>query len=161
MPLNVRRSWLNCRSAQGDWVHLGGPLTERMVRPSMDKKRLGNWLQALSRGDRRKILMGASLVAVMGIWLLSSGCAATTGAAGAALGYGLTGNARGAALGAGAGILAGSMFDAGLVRPYHYPGPYYGPGYYAPYYPGRWVRVPGHWDYFGRWIPPHTKWVPY
>lgn len=111
--------------------------------------------------DRRNILMGALLVTVTGIWLLSSGCAATTGAAGAALGYGLTGNARGAALGAGAGILAGSMFDAGLVGPYYHPRSYYGPGYYAPYSPGRWVHVPGHWDYFGRWIPPHTKWVPY
>lgn len=152
---------MSCKGARGDWAHLEGPLRERMAMGSMGNKRLRNSLQALSGRGRRNILTGASLVTVIGIWLLSSGCAATTGAAGAALGYGLTGNARGAALGAGAGILAGSMFDSGLVRPYYYPGGYYGPGYYGPYSPGRWVHVPGHWDYFGRWIPPHTKWVPY
>ena len=164
LDLGVRRSRLPGKDARGDWAHPERPLRERMRRRSMNSsmegKGLRHWFRTLS--NKRGVLTGALLSAITGIWLCSSGCAATTGAAGAALGYGLTGNARGAALGAGAGILAGSMFDAGIVQPYYYyPGPYYGPRYYAPYPPGRWVHVPGHWDYFGRWIPPHTKWVPY
>lgn len=94
-----------------------------------------------------------------GLWvsafLVLTGCAATGGAGGALLGYGITGNARGAAMGAGAGILAGSLFDAGVVRPHPWYGPYYSPG------PGRWVYVPGHWDPYGRWVPPRRYWAPY
>lgn len=100
------------------------------------------------------------LLAIACLGFLWSGCAATTGAAGAALGYGITGNARGAALGAGAGILAGSLYDIGALRP-SYPSAYYAPPhYYSPHY-GRWIRVPGHPDYYGRWVPPHWEWVPY
>ena len=103
-----------------------------------------------------------ALVLVVGLTLSLYGCAATGGAAGAALGYGITGNARGAALGAGAGILAGGLYDAGVLRPY--PPSYYAspPPYpYAPPPSGRWVWVPGHWDYYGRWIPGHREWAPY
>ena len=99
------------------------------------------------------------LMAVFCVGVLFSGCAATGGAAGAALGYGITGNARGAALGAGAGILAGSLYDVGAVHPaypYAYsPAPYYGPA------SGRWVWAPGYWDPYGRWVPPYRYWAPY
>lgn len=105
-----------------------------------------------------RLLRGASMVLVLGLAVGLWGCAATGGAGGALLGYGITGNARGAAMGAGAGILAGSLFDAGVIRPHPYS--YGPPAYYAPA-PGRWVYVPGHWDAYGRWVPPHRYWAPY
>jgi len=105
----------------------------------------------------QRVWMVLGLILMLGTGVLLSGCAATGGAGGALLGYGLTGNARGAAMGAGAGILAGSLFDAGVIRPsYPYgPGPAYGPP------PGRWVHSPGYWDPYGRWVPPHRYWAPY
>lgn len=102
----------------------------------------------------KKFRTTLGLCLVLPLALALWGCAATGGAGGALLGYGLTGNARGAAMGAGAGILAGSLFDSGIIRPG--PPPYY----YSPY-PGHWVYVPGHWDPYGRWVPPRRYWVSY
>lgn len=101
---------------------------------------------------------GASMFVLLGLAVGLAGCAATGGAGGALLGYGITGNARGAAMGAGAGILAGSLFDAGVIRPHPYS--YGPPAYYGPA-PGRWVYVPGYWDAYGHWVPPHRYWAPY
>ena len=101
---------------------------------------------------------GVVVLALLGLAVGVMGCAATGGAAGALLGYGITGNPRGAAMGAGAGMLAGSLFDAGVIRPYPYA--YGPPAHYGPD-PGRWVYVPGYWDAYGRWVPPHRYWEPY
>jgi hypothetical protein len=110
-----------------------------------------------ARGSGRWVCL--VLLGAFGMGLLFSGCAATGGAAGALLGYGITGNARGAALGAGAGVLAGSLYDAGVVRPAYPYGYAPGPQYYST--PGRWVYVPGYYDPYGHWVHPYRYWAPY
>jgi hypothetical protein len=107
-------------------------------------------------GPSRRVAL--AVMAILGLGFFFSGCAATGGGAGALLGYGITGNARGAAMGAGAGMLAGGLYDAGVLRP-NYPPPYYSSP--PPPSPGYWVWVPGRWDYYGRWMPGHREWVPY